>query len=551
MRTKLVKSAPFILLGLVFAILVYLNIFYQDQWMDSDMAAEMVFSRVLSEGGHIFATPDWYYATEFKILNMHLIMGPLFRIFDNWHLIRTITHVVSYALILAAYFFMLKPLKVSKGLTALTACVLLLPFSETMMFYMQMSNFYIPHSLIILFFFGMFLRLAGKIEYKKWQKAVLLICYILLGVVCGVSGIRYLLAMQCPLVAAGFFYWLKSDAFKELRAEFKLYDESCKDEKFINRTTWENLKKLLVCEEAAYFYYGLLGAVSSLAGYALNALWISKAYVFQTYDTTNFIDVYQGEFLERVQNAFGCLLMFFGYIPQKSVLSLRGIITMLAFVMIGVFVFCVKKAYQKCQGIRFFAVFFVLVAFIINIFAFLFTNSTMVPRYYITIMIFALPVIAMYLEEEKLEFDKTLVFLILAACLTLSSAKTFYSYITVDKNADKRAVAEYLEKTEFNFGFATFNNANVITELTNGQVEIANIWDPVNLNYFKWSSPVKYYEEGYHEGKVFLLLSAGEVAEFADTEAVKTGEIYYEDDYYTVFVYDNVDALMKCAADGE
>ena len=168
MRTKLVKSAPFILVGLVFLRLVFLNIFYQDQWMDSDMAAEMVFSRVLSEGGHIFATPDWYYATEFKILNMHLIMGALFRVFNNWHLILTITHVASYLLLLVSYFYVIKPLKISKGLGALTACVLLLPFSEAMMFYMQMSIFYTTHSLNILFFYGMFLRLAGRVEYKKW-----------------------------------------------------------------------------------------------------------------------------------------------------------------------------------------------------------------------------------------------------------------------------------------------------------------------------------------------------------------------------------------------
>lgn len=546
MKTKLVKSAPFILLGLVFLMLVFLNIYYQDQWMDSDMAAEMVFSRVLAEGGHIFATPDWYYATEFRFLFTHLIMGPLFRIFDDWHFIRTITHLASYVLILVSYFYVIKPLKISKGLGALTACVLLLPFSETMMFYMQMSNFYIPHSLIILFFYGMFLRLAGKIEYKKWQKAVLFICYILLGIICGVSGIRYLLAMQCPLVVAGFFYWLTSDAFQNFRAEFKLSDEKSQ-----MKATWNNLKKLFACEEAGYFYYSLLGAVSSLAGYVLNDLWISKQYVFQTYDTTNFIDVYQGEFLERLQNAFGSLLMFFGYIPQKSVLSMRGIITLISFVMIGIFVYCVRKAFQKCKGIRFFAVLFVVVAFVINVFAFIFTTSTMVPRYYITIMIFALPVIALYLQEEKVEFDKTLVFLILAVCLTLSSAKVFYSYVTVDKNADKRAVAQYLEETELNFGFATFNNANVITELTNGQVEIANIWDPVNLNYYQWSSPVKYYEEGYHDGEVFLLLSNGEVAEFADAEAVQKGEIYYEDDYYTVFIYDSVEALMSCAADGQ
>lgn len=534
MRAKITKAAPYVVLGLVFLMMVFLNIFYQDQWMDSDMAAEMVFSRVLSEGGHFFATPDWYYATEFRFLFTHWIMGPLFKISDNWHLIRTITHLVSYALILVSYFFMLKPLKISGGLTALMACVLLLPFSETMMFYMQMSNFYIPHSMIIIFFFGMFLRLAGKTEYKKWQKIFLLVCYIVLALICGVSGIRYLLVMQCPLVVAGFFYWLMSEEFAVFRKEFTF-----------DRKTWENAKKLFQNEKSSYFYYSLLGAVGSLVGYGINVVWVSKQYVFQTYDATNFIDIYQGDFLERFQNAFGCLLMFFGYIPQKGVLSLRGIITLISFVMVALFVYCTVKAYKKCQGIRFFVALFVTVAFAINVFAFIFTTSTMVPRYYITILIFALPVVAFYLEEEKMLFDKTLVSLILIGCLTLSSAKTFYSYITVDKNETKRPVAEFLAENDYHFGFATFNNANVITELTNGDVEIANVWDPKDLNYFKWSSPVKYYEEDYHTGETFLLLTAEEAAAFADAQSVKQGKIVYDDGCYIVYLYDSVAELMS------
>lgn len=366
-----------------------------------------------------------------------------------------------------------------------------------------------------------------------------MVCYILLGVVCGVSGIRYLLAMQCPLVVTGFFYWMSSEQFRDLRKEFRLHDGS---------TAVKNFKKLLVCEEAGYFYYSLLGAVSSLIGYAVNTLWICKHYVFQTYETTNFIDVYEGTFLERVQNAFGSLLMFFGYIPQRSVLSVRGIITIISFVLIGVIGYCVVRAFKNCRGIRFFAVLFVIVAFLVNVFAFVFTTSTMVPRYYITIVIFALPVIALYLEEEQVEFDKTLVFVILAVCFTLSSAKVFYSYVSVDKNEDKRAVAEFLAENELNFGVATFNNGNVITELTNGQVEIANVWNPIYLNFYKWSSPVRYYEDGYYEGEVFLLLTNGEVAEYSEAQAISEGKICYEDEYVTVFLFDSMEALMSCAA---
>ena len=138
MKISVKKSAPYIILGLIFLMLVFLNICYQDHWLDSDMAAEMMFSRILSEEGHIFATPNWYYSTEFRFLYTHLLMGPLFRIFDDWQLIRGITNVVFYVLMLVSYFYFLKPLKVRKGLAAFTGCILLLPFSETMMTHMQM-----------------------------------------------------------------------------------------------------------------------------------------------------------------------------------------------------------------------------------------------------------------------------------------------------------------------------------------------------------------------------------------------------------------------------
>ena len=91
------------------------------------------------------------------------------------------------------------------------------------------------------------------------------------------------------------------------------------------------------------------------------------------------------------------------------------------------------------------------------------------------------------------------------------------------------------------------NNANIITELTNGAVEIGNIGDPEHLEYFKWSSPMKYYEEGYHAGETFLLLTAEECAEYAEAPALKQGEKVYEDGSYTVYVFDSTEELMNCA----
>ena len=59
------------------------------------------------------------------------------------------------------------------------------------------------------------------------------------------------------------------------------------------------------------------------------------------------------------------------------------------------------------------------------------------------------------------------------------------------------------------------------------RVEIGNIGDPEHLEYFKWSSPMKYYEEGYHTGETFLLLTSEECAEYAEAPALKQGRKRY------------------------
>ena len=539
MRERIAKAAPYLVLAANLCLLMFLNIFCHDNWLDSDMAAEMMFSKLLAEEGRFFAAPDWYYSTEFRLLYTHWIMGPLFRFLQDWHVIRAVTNLLSYGLVLCSYYYFMKPFKVKRGLVALSSAILLLPFSETMMTHMVMGNTYMFHVVIVFFFFGLYLRLAGaaggwrgKTERVRGRRLAWLLGYLALAVVCGVSGVRYLLALQCPLVITSFLFLLKSAEFQEfrrglLRGSFKA-----------------QLKSLRGCNSVKYVGYSLLGAAGSVAGYGVNVLYVSRQYVFQTYDATNFIPVYQGVLWERLQNAIGSLLMFFGYIPERGVLSLRGVVTMAAFVMLAVFGYCGVKAYRGNGGQRILVSLFLLVSFGLNLFVFVFTTSTMVPRYYITIWIFALPALCFYLEKEELYFDRLAVGVLLSACLLLATGKTVMSYMTVDKNEARRPVAEYLLQNGYTFGYATYWNANIITELTDGVVEIANVGDGRDLEYFKWSSPMKYYQNGYHKGEVFLLLTLEEAAECADAKALRQGEILYRDDAYIVYGYESAEELL-------
>lgn len=531
------------LLSLVFAILVCLNIFAGENWIDSDMAAEMIFSRLIAREGGLFATTNWYYSTEFRILYTQLFMVPLFHVFESWQVIRTITNMITYLLLLGSYYYFMKPLRSKASTVIYSSVILLLPFSETFLTHVQMGNTYMPHMIIIFFCFGMFLRLAGDWSKEAWkaavQRGILMLSYVLLSVICGMSGVRYVLALQLPLVLTGVWTFLKAEGFHPLRRTASI----------------TNLKKLLQSKEMRYIWYGLLGLFCAMAGYVINILILAQKFQFQTYEATNFIQVFQGVLLERVQNTMGNLLMLFGYIENKGFLSVRGLISLIAFaLLVGIVLLTIRcnrlmkdKSMQEIPAYdhKIFVLRFFVVAFFLNTFVFIFTTSTMTSRYYITVFMFVLPLICMYFELEKLPLDRILVALFVCGALGLASAKCVYSFMDKDKNAEEKKVAQFLQEHAYDFGYATYWNANILTELTDGYVEVANVGEVTDMSMFYWSSPKMYYEQDYHDGQTFLLLTTEEASEYKEAEVVRKGEKVYEDAGYVVYHYDSVEELLQ------
>lgn len=528
-----------VVLALTFMMLVVINIVWGDHWLDSDMAAEMIFSKLIAEEGGFLTTANWYYSTEYRVLYTQIFMVPLFHIFEDWHVIRTITNVLTYVTMLCSYFYFMKPLKCKKSTVVLSSVILLLPFSETMVTHMQMGNTYMPHVIIVFFAFGMFLRLCGQEKLLQTKKLPLLFFYIVLCVVCGMSGVRYLLALQGPLVLTALYFVYRSRDYAALRAN----------------VTKESIKKGLGGENLRYLFYSLLGAFCAVAGYGINVVIIASNFYFQTYDVTNFIRIFQGVLLERTQDTIANILMLFGYIQEKGFLSLRGIISMIAFVLLIGIVVLVRKSSEllketdktECPALahRNFIRYFFVIAFVMNTFVFIFTTSTIVSRYYITVFIFVLPLLCFYFDMEKSKWDKSVVFVLLAFCLGLSTMKCVYSFIDKDKNAEEKIVAAYLEENGYEFGYASYWNANIMTELSDGKVEVANINKYEDMSYFLWSTPMKYYDQNYHTGKTFILMTQEEYQVYCDNPVIKTGEKIYEDSAYIVLHYDSKEEIIR------
>ena len=519
---------PYILLGTVVFGLILANVLWGDHFLDSDMAAEMMFSDLVAKEGGLIASKNWYYSTEFRIIYTQLIMVPLFHILESWRVIRIVTNVVTYALLLSSYFFMMKPFGCKNRTVTYMATILMLPFSETLVTHMHFGNTYMFHVILLFICFGLFIRLAkhgvSGICGKLW-----IALYVFLSVICGMSGVRYVLALQAPLLLVSVFYLMKSREWNTLRV----------------RTDKPGVYALCRSHQMKYVFFALLGLFAAMVGYVCNVAIIARNYVFQTYEATNFIQVFQGVLLERLQNVVGNLLLLFGYIANKGFLSIRGLISLLAFALLIGIALLAKRSHKLLQGEKLFTLLFFEVAFVLNTFVFLFTTSTMSERYYITVFVFVLPLLVFYFEKENYALDKMVVMLFLMGAFGLTSVKCVYSLATNDKNEDIRKAVEFLVEEEYSFGYATYWNGNIMTELSDGKIEVAQIAELPEMTYFRWSSPTRYYEDGYHQGKCFLLLTREEFEVYKELPSLQESECVYQDAAYVVFHYDNGEDYFK------
>ena len=210
--------ASVVVLSASILILIILNVLWGQHWIDSDMAAEMIFSKLLAEEGGVIASSNWYYSTEFRVLYTQLIMAPLHRLFTDWHLIRGITNVVFYALMLFSFSFVCKTLQIRKRIVRLCALALFVPVSEVVMTHLQMGNTYMSHVILCFTTFGLFLRLCDKEQRaNKGRYVTYGLLYMIICVILGISGVRYLLDLLVPLVLSAGVFVLQGEVFTDFR----------------------------------------------------------------------------------------------------------------------------------------------------------------------------------------------------------------------------------------------------------------------------------------------------------------------------------------------
>jgi len=501
---------------------------YGWQWLNSDHSSEMVLGKLLADE-NVFVSTNWRYSTEIRLIYQTIFTMPLFKIFgsaDNWAFIRSVNIFLNNMVFVLSYFFMARQMKIQTKWICITSLFLIIPVSAVYWNIVTFGGFYIFFIAQIFCCLGLFIRLINYTDTTKKTVLIDFILFTVLSFTLGIQGIRSLLCVHIPLLITCVY----------------CYSEMTK-------------------KKAFFLFLGCYGFVICCVGFAGNYLLHFK-YAFYSFDTMRLADLYT-DFFQKLGQSFVSLAEFFGLFAGGSLLSAQGLFSVIAIIGTFLLFWTVIKScrqtniqnntilqFTKCQ---FMTVFFI-VSVIFNIFVFIVVDGDITNRYVIPFMALYIPLTAILFEHIKELYGhlkRTAIIFGIVLFICGQGYLNFQNMAGQDKNTIRKGYIQYLSDNKLDYGFATFWNANVTTELTNGKIELAGLesdgLDPyksVRFHIAGWLNPVKFYNPSFHQGNSFLLLTRTEYELAQKTERSFTWlEPDYKDNDFIIIRYPSAEII--------
>lgn len=543
----MIKFKNGLILSIVFCIVCFgascfLSYKTRDTVLDSDASSEMILSKHLSETNQILSK-EWYYSTELRVVNTQLIYSLIFKLTDNWGMVRFISSVIFRIILLTAYFYFMSQTGIKLKNIFYSAGLMMLPFSTAYGRIILMHSYYIPHTVFGFLTLGMFLQIfTCKARISKSVLCALLIITAFLGCL---GGMRYLVIIYLPLILVSFFQVLRIREFSTI--SFPIF----KDQK---RTFYDIFHK----REIKAFALSILMLCAGFAGYVCNAKILDNIYTFSDYSSTIIVKLTPDIF----SLVWGEMYEAIGFNSEMNLMSITGIISVLMIFVLFFLIFRsinLIKQINRRRGTGEIIPLFFLSSFAVTFLVMLFTKVCF-STYYIPVFIYIFPLIALMLDicHENNWFLKK-VFSIMVVCIIVCSSIISARYILrrpgespmvfggisykrIDQTDRLKSVVSFLNANGYNIGLGTFWNANVITEITDGQIEMAPIEMKGNeyIKLYEWLTFKKYQNTSYYsDKKVFLILDNAEMdALYPVISKHYVINRVYQDNDFSVYVFE-------------
>jgi len=496
-----------------------------EEWnIDDDAPSELVLSELLVEEGTLLSE-NWYYSTEIKILCPQLIYNILFLFLDDWSTIRVVGNGILYFLLLISSYYLCVQIN-KKNVFPILGIFLLSPISLFWFNYTLYGAFYIPCIMISILFVALnFHFINTDIKYKKY-----LICIFggLLSFFTGLGGLRQLLLLYIPLVIAGLIVVLVD-----------LYKEPVKE--------WINQKQV------KFFVYTLIMSGFAFFGVLVNSSYLSKKYSFVQYESIMYTSIQW----ERILDVLEGLITTFGYKwgrPIFSVVTFHNLLAVVfALATIVSIIYLLKRivdlSYEKKIMICFY-----VVALLIFTALFVVTDMTYAENYAYPIIVFTIPVIAIFWQEAGISTKlKKFIYVVAAITLVLNALLVYDEYKTVDSTEDLREIVSLLQQEGYYNGYSNgWDCGNSLTELSDGSIEV---WVLDQIDNYKsdvygldrillWLQKKSHTTE-VPSGRVFLVFSLSDAEGYPIIERMDEEHLIYTSQDHVVYGYESYDELIE------
>lgn len=521
---KKIKSVfGVIVLGGLLCIFIVFMYKYSNCYLNADDSSELILANLLSSEKSVLSK-NWYYSTEIKLLNTQLVFAPLFLIFKNWHSVRVIGAVEVLMIMLISAYFLGKQLELKKANLLIFLCCLMLPFSGEYLVFVLTRSYYVPYIVISFVTLAILLKTVNEDDKKKY--VLLTIINGNLALVAGLGGLRQILVLYIPLFFAGLFLLYHDDLIFE-NAEANKFENGGKNSKL--------------------FIQSLLLNIFAGVGYILNIKVLRHFYSFSSFNEIKFT----GFNIDNFFSVFNGFLYSLGYRDDVKVFSGALIQNVTCFVVWFFAIYSMVDVF-KSKNItwidRFITVFFTAEIFIFwGLYTF--TDFGHTARYNLPIIVFVIPVV-LCLFQRRIDVVGNTMFRRMGVLLVfaiLCSGLMNYNRPEYKTHNELEDIAAILIDGQYDYGYATYWNTNVLTELSDGVIEMHG-WKPDAYSIQDVNEPHRWLQLKKHDyetprGKVFVLFDSSEKDSFI-AQQVSGGDVIYSSDNYIVFGFDSYNDLM-------
>ena len=510
--------------------------FSSGSFAHSDIASELLLGNFLAGQNKIIST-DWCYSTGLKIIDVNLIYMPLFKVFDNWRTVHILAAIILQAIMVASYYFFCRKIKMSQNAFFISASLLLLPVNLLYGRLVLYESYYAPCIIFSFLIIGLFFSALDHHSDNPIKQALRISLLLLIVFASSLNGFRQFPSTMLPLLVATIVV-----IFKEREVQGRWLTHPYKNALGL---------ALVICVvgfAGSYFYSAVIANKYSFLEL------LDKNVMFESVD-------------ELRQNSIAYLRLF-GFEEGRALFSIEGVISC-AGAIAAIVMLCIslRELLQKSNDtspFRAITIALYPVAMLLMTFIFLFYNGPS-QQYYFTVFVLIFPFLGLLLDRISVKNISAKQALILLVCAILFIIGLFNNlhYLRIveqppidsqenigfDDQENLSGVLSYIEENNCEVGYATFWHANIITQLTNGQIPmipVIRIYPYSIYLYQDWLTDKRMRALSFIEDRnVFFLLSNDEIDTFSNSELAMYGILTYQDEHFSIYEFDFSDAVWE------